>query len=453
MQFPYGTAALCIMVLAGLSGVAVVSIDEGTASHRPDLVFATFAKEHAEAYKPVIADFERRKGVKIELQVVEQRALQGRLQSALQVGADVPDMVELLAGTMGIFTRGTVEDVGLIDLTERVRREKLGAALVSSRFGVWSSRGHIFALPHDVHPVMLAYRRDLVEQLGIDVSRLTTWEQFARVGREITKDSNGDGIIDRYMLDLPAEGAWALRLLMLQRGAQLFDASGRAAFDDPVAVDTICWYVRQTQGQSRISFPCGWGQTLAQAMLDGLVLFYLTPDWRTRQFEMDVPNLAGKLALMPLPAWEPNGRRTSTWGGTGLALTKSCRNVELAWELAMLLYYEKEHLGPRFASTNILPPLRNAWTLPEFRQPSAFFSGAKLGADYAALAPDVPEEYNTAYTLVAEGKMSEAFTRVSLYYQAYGDAGLREYAAAELKRCADRVRQLMSRNVFLTEAR
>ena len=45
------------------------------------------------------------------------------------------------------------------------------------------------------------------------------------------------------------------------------------------------------------------------AMSDGLVLFYFTPDWRTRQVEMDVPSLSGKLALMPLPAWTPEPSR------------------------------------------------------------------------------------------------------------------------------------------------
>lgn len=453
MHFAYGNAAFCIFVLALLSGAGIMALEHGAESDRPDLVFATFSKEHAQAYQPVIAAFEKARDVRIQIQVVDQRALQGRLQSAMQVGADVPDMVELLAGTMGFFTRGPVEDVGFVDLTERVHRAGLEKSLVASRFGLWSTRGHIFALPHDVHPVMLAYRRDLVEQLGIDVNALKTWDDFVETGRRITQDHDGDGVIDHYMLDLPsgADG-WAMRLLILQRGAQMFDSQGRVAFDDPIVADTLCWYVRQTQGQTRISFPCGWGQGLANAMLDGLVLFYFTPDWRTRQFEMDVPGLAGKLALMPLPAWEPGGRQTSTWGGTGLAITRQCKDVDLAWDLAMHLYYNAKELGPRFANTNILPPLRAAWTLPEFRRPSDFFSGIELGSAYARLAPDVPEEFTTAYTLSAEGKLSEAFANIALHYRQHGENGLRAYADAELKRCADRIRRLMDRNVFLAEA-
>lgn len=451
MHFPYGKAPLAILILALLSGIVVFASNSSARRSRADLVFVTFTKEHAAAYRPAVEAFERRHGIDVQIQVVSQRALQGRLQSALQVGADVPDMVELLDGTMGVFTRGPIDDVGFIDLTERVHAEGLYERLVASRFNKWTSRGHIFALPHDVHPVMLAYRRDIVEQLGIDVSTLTTWEEFCRVGREVvTKDLNGDGVPDRYMIDLPADGGDAIRLLLLQRGGGIFDASGDVAFDSDPTADTIVWYVRQIHGPQRIAFPAGWGQNLAKSMIDGLVVFYFCPDWRTRQFEADVPSLSGKMGLMPMPAWEPGGRRTTTWGGTGLAITKQCRNPELAWELAMYLYYDESLLGERFAETNILPPLKSAWNLPELGTPRPFFGGIELGRAYAELASDVPAEESSAYMTLAVAKLNEAYQNALRYYIERGEEGLPEYTHGELRRCADRVRTVMNRNVFLT---
>src|SRR5439155_311924 len=300
---------------------------------------ATFEKNHAEAYHQALPEFERRYGCKIQIQVVDPRALQNRLQSALLVGADVPDVCELLDGTMGMFTKGPIEYVGFVDLRKRVHDTGLYDRLVTSRFSKWSSRGHIFALPHDVHPVMLLYRRDLIEQLGIDVNQLTTWDEFARVGRKVVADSTGaDGVVAHYMIDLASDGGDYNRILLLQRGGRMFDESGRCCFDNDITVDTIIWYVKQVQGKGRIAFPAGWGQTLSRAMIDGVCLFYICPDWRTMQIQADIPSLSGKLALMPLPAWEPGGRRTTCWGGTGLAITKRCRNPELAWKLAMFLY-------------------------------------------------------------------------------------------------------------------
>src|ERR1700710_1072277 len=107
MDFPFGKAPLAILIVALATGGALLLFS--ALEHRqrpPDLIFATFSKEHAAAYLPAVEEFEREHAVKIQIQVVDQLALRGRLQSALQVGAEVPDMVELLDGTLGFFTKG-----------------------------------------------------------------------------------------------------------------------------------------------------------------------------------------------------------------------------------------------------------------------------------------------------------------------------------------------------------
>jgi len=302
--------------------------------------------------------------------------------------------------------------------------------------------------------VLLGYRRDLVEALGIDVSELTTWAKFAEVAREkVVKDLDGDGVPDRYMIDLPDEGGDTVKLLMLQNGGQMFDASGGVAFDSEATAEVIDWYVRQVRGEDRIAFPAGWGQTLARAAIEGLVLFYFVPDWRTQQFENDMAGLSGEMALMPLPAWHEGGRRTTTWGGTGLAITKQCDDPELAWDLAMHLYYNAEELGKRFGQTQILPPLVDAWNEPQIDEPSAYFSGQRIGRMYADLAPRVPAEQSSPYMTLATAKLNEAFTNASLYYRDRGEDGLRDYIHEQLALKADRVRRVMERNVFLDESR
>jgi hypothetical protein len=119
----------------------------------------------------------------------------------------------------------------------------------------------------------------------------------------------------------------------------------------------------------------------------------------------------------------------------------------------MYLYYDAEQLGPRFADTNILPPFIPAWTQPQFDAPRPFFGGARLGREFADLAPDVPDEPAHAYMLLAESKLWEAYTNVAIHYERHGEAGLRDFAARELKRCADHVRDVVGRNVFLRDDR
>lgn len=447
-RFPYGKAPFWLTVIAVTSLVAIIVTRRLQAEQAPDLVLSLSASNHMAAYGEVRDRFEKKHGVKVALQLVNQRALQTRLQNALLAGTPVPDLVEVPADSMRFLARGPLSDVGLVDLTERLDEEGYRERLVESRMSLWSSRGRVFALPHDVHPVMLFYRTDLVEQLGINVDELKTWDDFARVGREITKDTNGDGVIDRYMIDLPMGGAFGLNILMLQRGVGLFDEHGEVTFNQDLTIDTMLWYLKQTYGPTKIAFECGWGQSLAKCMYDGLVLFYVMPDWRTMLAETEAPAIAGKVKLMPLPAWQPGGRRTSVWGGSGLAITKRSPRQELAWEFAKELYFHKDDLGKRFAGTNIIPPFKDAWDLPEFKKPNPYFSGQPLGELYAKLAPETPPLWSTPYTALAEAKVNEAFLRAAARYTERGEEGLRDFIAAELDEAEAYVKRSMARNVL-----
>lgn len=447
-RFPYGRAPFWLMALALISSLLLVATRKRAAQDRPDLTIATFATQHYPAYKAVLPEFERRHGVKVGVSLVDQRSLRTRLQNAMMAKAEVPDLVEIEDGTLGFFTRGTLSDVGFVDLTEPIQREGYRDKIVASRFSKWESRGRLFAIPHDVHPVMLVYRADLVEQLGLRVEELDTWDAFAAAGRKVLKDVDGDGVIDRYMVDFPAGGGFGLNVLLAQRGVSSFDAQGRVTFDDPRTVDTMLWYLRQVRGNERIATECGWGQPLAKAMIDGVALFYIAPDWRTFSIEQDVPSLRGKLKLMPLPAWEKGGRRTSTWGGTGLAITKQSKRPELAWELAKFLYFTEAELGKRFVGTHVLPPFKSAWSQPEFHAPSPFFSGQALGDEYARLAGETPSIWDSPYASTADSQLGEVFLHAVDEFDRNGEAGVRELIERELHEAKAYIERVMSRNVL-----
>ena len=453
-KFPFGKAPFWLALLAALSTVLVLVTREWREGQRPDLVMLTFAPNHMASYKDMAPDFERRHDVSVSIELVHSRALEQRLQNAMLAQTPVPDLVELQGGGFGFFTRGPVDEVGFLDLTERLRKDGLRQRLVESRLSLWSTRNHVFALPHDVHPVMLMYRADLVEALGIDVNALETWDDFVRVGKSVVKDLNGDGVPDRYMIDLPSSAGWGVQILLLQQGISTFDQEGRVNFDQPRTADTIVWYLRQVFGPERIAYDCsgGGGQVggavFNKALTDGLALFYVAPDWRTHTTEMEVPGVRGRMKLMPLPAWERGGRRTSVWGGSGLAITRATKDKDLAWEFAKTVYFDRAELGRRFAYTNILPALKDAWDLPEFHEPNQFFSGQKLGALYAALAPETPADWSTPYSRMGENKLGDVTMRAAAYYRERGEDGLYEKITKELRAARLHLEGYINRNVL-----
>src|SRR5687768_18575286 len=103
MNFPFGKAPLVIALVALASALALAAAGgfAGPGERRPDLVFATFVKEHADAYRPAILEFEKQHNVKVQVQVVDQAAHQGRLQALMQAGGDVRDLLGSMVGPVG----------------------------------------------------------------------------------------------------------------------------------------------------------------------------------------------------------------------------------------------------------------------------------------------------------------------------------------------------------------
>jgi arabinosaccharide transport system substrate-binding protein len=225
-------------------------------------------------------------------------------------------------------------------------------------------------------------------------------------------------------------------------------------FDREETVDTIVWYIHQLFGPEPIAYDCSGvsgqvgGAVFGKHLIDGRALFYIAPDWRTYTVEMEVPQVKGKMKLLPLPAWKKGGSRTSVWGGSGVAITRATKNPELAWKLAKTLYFDRKELGKRFKATNILPALKDAWDLPEFNEPNAAFGGQKLGAMYAALAPEAPADWSTPWKTMGEDRVIDAALRAMAYYRTRGEGGLREQIRRELRATRLHLEKYMGRNLL-----
>ncbi len=440
-DFPYGKAALIIFLLALSSGIWLAF--HPVSSTTSTITLWVFAKTHYEAYKRAIPSFEKtHPGVTVDMQLVSGTAVTTRLQAAFWSNLDVPDLVETEISSAGMFFRGPLEHIGFLDLTDRIHKSGLWDRMVQARFAPYTSRGRIFGIPHDVHPVMIAYRRDIFEKEGIDVSKIRTWDDFIAIGKKLTVPNK------RYMIELSENSSHNLEVFLFQRGGGYFDSAGNVIFDDKRGLDTMCWYIPLIAGPKKIGNDLGSSKIFTKMMEDGYILCYIAPDWRTKFIEQDVPRVRGKMALMPLPAISEGERRTSTWGGTMIGITKKCKNPDLAWELALHLYVAESELANRFKESNIIPSLKSAWNHDAFREPRPYWSNQKIGELYAKLAPEVPPQYTSPFIVIAKTKLGEAMTECAIYYKQHGEKGFRDFAHSVLKEKADQVRALMRRNPY-----
>lgn len=459
---PLDTLSLGGWIILAIAVVSTVAVMVWPIHRESGLELWTFAKPHGELYDRLSEDYNRQAEAKGELpyhvSVIDGGALTRRTLSGFWSGTPLADLIEIDRNVIGRFMSGPVEDVGFLDLTDRIEAEGLMEQINAPSFGPWTSRQRIFALPHDVHPVLLCYRSDLVEQAGIDVSRIETWDDFARVMKPLIADLDGDGNNDRYLLNLWYSSGIELEALMLQAGGGTFDADDQSLIASDANAMVLAQMVAWMVGPNRIAIDAPqWSASGNQMRLEGRVIAQIMPDWLSGTWAMDMPGLGGKLKLMPLPAWKPGGLRTSVYGGTGLGIPKTSPDIEAAWDVAKHLYLAPDLAEELYRTGRIISPVRRFWDEPFYQEPDPYFSGQRHGQLYIEQAPHVPFRSSSPYHPTAMGRISEALT--TLYNQTRDGeivpindidaAALRPRAAELLKVAEQRVLQEISRNVFL----
>lgn len=416
----------------------------------------TFAPPHARMYEPLLEEWQAEPGhPSVEIEVLSLPALERRMLGAFLSGVPVADLIEAERRVASRAFAGPIEAVGFLDLTDRLRDEGLLDSINEASFSPWTSRGRIFGLPHDVHPVMLCYRADLVEAAGIDVSKIETWDDFAREMRPLMTDEDGDGEPDRYLIAFWTTFPEQLEALILQAGDGFFDEDDRLRIATPTNARVLATLAGWIAGPNRIAVDVPEFNAAGNKLkLDGKVVAAIMPDWLSNIWRQQMPGLSGKLKLMPLPAWEPGGRRTSVWGGTMLGIPRTAKNPDELWELAKRLYLSPELSRTLYEVGDIITPVQDNWSDPIYDKPDEFFSGQPKGRLYINLAGDVPRRNSSPFNTMAMQRTQDAL--VGLVDELRAEPGMSRAAlkarAMELLRVAETdVRSRIDRNVFARE--
>jgi arabinosaccharide transport system substrate-binding protein len=192
-----------------------------------------------------------------------------------------------------------------------------------------------------------------------------------------------------------------------------------------------------------------------QLKLEGRVLCSLMPDWLAGVWKNDLAQLSGKLKLMPIPAWQPGGRRTSIWGGTMLGIPKSSPDIEQAWRFAKHLYLSRDLAETLYRETNIVTPIKAFWTESWYDRPDPFFAGQAPGRLFIQLAPNVPLRTNSPFNREAQTRIRDVLMALREYAESRGVFDPDELVG-EARRLVgeveERLQIQMERNVFLREA-
>lgn len=444
---------LVITVLAFVSGAYVFWRGSDDAEGR---VMWTFVINRAPVYQQIMGQLVDAGDPPIRVELIPLEALTRRLMSGFFSGTPLADIVEIERVTAASVWRGPLEAVGFVDLTERLHEEGLYERINEASFSPWTHRGHIFGLPADVHPVLLCYRADVFEAAGIDVDELDTWDKFFAATAGLVEDFSGDGRLDRYVLELQESEASVLSGLLLQAGVKMIDANGRPAFDTDLAAEVMAklafWAARPNKLTADVDLFTGAGH---QLRMQGYVLAWIVPDWRAIQNEIYMGELAGKIKVMPLPAWHEGGRRTSSWGGSMLGFPTTSPNFEANWRLAKRLYLSRDLAVTSWQKFGVLTPVKEFWDDPAFLEPNPFYGGQQVARMYIEQAPHVPVRSSSPFLPAARREIASVFGSLISHAEETLPASaddLEPEASRLLQSARERLQREINRNVFAIHA-
>lgn len=434
-------------VIAALAVVSSVVMLASPVRARPGASMWMAARLHHDIYVPEVEEWNKTHALKVNISLLGIQAIEQRMLSSFLSRTPSADLLEIERRVAARAFAGPVEAVGFVDLTERLKKEGLLEKINARSFVPWTSRGHIFGLPHDVHPVMLGYRADIVEAAGIDVSKIETWDDFVRVLHPLMMNADGSKRTDRYLLNLWETHQDALEMLVLQAGGGIVGEDGVPMLDSPINARVLAQTVAWGHGPDRVAGDAPYFSASGnKLLLDGYVLASFVPDWMCNIWRKEIPGLSGKVKLMPLPAWDAGGCRTSAWGGSMLGISRDAKNQDQLWEFAKYLYLSRAGAHRLFEEGDIISPVKEFWSDPIYDAPDTYFRGQPRGRAYINLAPQVPPRYNSPFSGLALVRLQAAASQLAAYADSHPPA-TRESLLPEAQRVLNQAQEEVMRHV------
>jgi ABC-type glycerol-3-phosphate transport system substrate-binding protein len=398
------SAALGGAALAGCVGTGDPDDDNGASDdaesdEMADEIEAWGWDVAARSLQLTAEEYEAEHGGTITVEEHGQDAMKEDLRSRLTGGSGAPDvaMLELIDGPAEIGT-GAVQDI-----TDRVDEAGIEEDFVD---GAWASLiedDSIYALPWDIGPTAVFYRRDIYDEHGLEADDIETWDDFREQGEQLPDDI--------YMFNIPEndlDGVW--RYQFRQLGNQPFTDDGEVNIHNDDSV-MIAETLKELYDAGLASTYDGWSTEWFNGYGEGEIASLPSAAWMEGTLRDELPDTAGNWGVYRIPAHEEGGARASNWGGSSLMIPSQIESAEqnrafdyIEWSLAtdemQLLMYDEYGLFPALETTYDHDDV--------FDEELDFYDGQAARRLFADVAEEMPEyEYSVDTPYVSDAINNE----------------------------------------------
>lgn len=359
-----------------------------------------------DAIGPIIEQYmEENPDVEVTLETREFGDHHTNLITTLAAGTGATDVVAIEVGFIAQF----VADGGLVDLNT------LGAGEFTPELADYAvaqgstADGRLVAMPTDLGPGIMFYRRDRLEEVGADIDDITeSWDAYIEFGKQVTRDTDGDGTNDVFLIADAADVFNAMIRSGLEEGQGIyFDQDGNVLVDSERFHEAfrVAKAIRDNGLDAQIG---AWSNEWYEAFKRGTVATQLSGAWLQGHLQTWMaPDTAGLWGASVLP-----GGAYATWGGSFYAIPEQSDNKELAWDLIKFMTTRDDVQLLAFDTIEAFPALESTWTDEVFSAPQEFLDGQQARLLYIDTINNIKGTFTHPGDVVANEIVTQALSSV-----------------------------------------
>ena len=192
-----------------------------------------------------------------------------------------------------------------------------------------------YALPYEIVPKLMFVNRTLLEKEGFSVPETDwTWDDMEKICREVTKDTDGDGVIDQF-----GTFNYGWKEAAYSNGAEMFDVDGKQAyFSDKKMIDAVKFTktldnLNQKRKVTQKDFETGRVAFMPLSFSE--YRMYKTYPYKIKKYS----GFQWDCTTMPAG---PQGDNISEVNTLLVGMNEHTKHEELAWEFMKTLTYDLE---------------------------------------------------------------------------------------------------------------
>ncbi|CDQ38416.1 MULTISPECIES: ABC transporter substrate-binding protein [Virgibacillus] len=370
-----------------------------------ELTYWTFVGQHVDLFRDAANRWNEEnpdRPIKLTAETYPYDQMHNNLLLALQSGKGAPDIADIELSRYANYLQGEPQLEPMNEYVEPVLEES-----VTSRFELYAKDGNYYGIPTHVGATVMYYNTEIMDQAGVDIDEIKTWDDFVEAGKKVVE--NTDSVMwnvgtGDFLMDF-----WPM---ISQQNSDFFNEDGEVILDNETNSKTL-QFLHDIIYEENIAelTPGAMNQSeeFYGYMNDGGAASILAPLWYMGRFIDNMPDLEGKIAIRPMPAWEDGGNRSAGMGGTGTVVTNQTEEAELAKEFLAFTKLSEEGNKNLWTVLGFDPPRWNVWESEAVRQDNKYYHYFGTGIfdtlldlkdeinelNITEYTPDVSTEYNT----------------------------------------------------------